>query len=161
MPSRLVAATLVLLASGWASAQDPTSFTVVGMRGKTVTLGIAELEGLAPRTIEATEPHASEKTTYRVVRLSKVLAVADVPFGTLLKGAALAATVRAEARDGYRVAFSLIELDPSIAAAEVFVAFQMDGKPLPAEMGPFRLIVPTDRRGARWMRQLLRLTVIE
>jgi hypothetical protein len=52
--------------------------------------------------------------------------------------------VRAEARDGYRVAFSLVELDSTIASSEVFIAFQRDGKPLPAEMGPFRLIVPTD-----------------
>ena len=131
------------------------------MRGKTVTLSVADLEGLLPRTVEAAEPHGKEKAAYRVVPLSKALAIADVPFGTLLKGAALAATVPAEARDGYRVAFSLIELDPSIAAAEVFVAFQVDRKPLPSDIGPFRLIVPTDRRGARWMRQLSRLTVIE
>jgi DMSO/TMAO reductase YedYZ molybdopterin-dependent catalytic subunit len=69
--------------------------------------------------------------------------------------------VRAEARDGYRVAFSLVELDSTIASSEVFIAFQRDGKPLPAEMGPFRLIVPTDKRGARWIRQLSRITLIE
>jgi hypothetical protein len=161
MNSRLATAALVVLASGLTSAEDSASLTVVGVRGKTVTLGAADLQGLVPRTIEATDPHSKERAAYQVVPLSKVLALADVPFDTLLKGAALAATVRAEARDGYRVAFSLVELDPGIACAEVFVAFQRDGKALPPDMGPFRLIVPTDRRGARWVRQLTRVTVIE
>lgn len=161
MSSRLFVIAFLVLASGLASAQESPTLSVVGVRGKTVTLGVADLQSLLPRTIEVTEPHENEKTTYRVVPLSKVLAVADVPFGTLLKGAALAATVRAEARDGYRVAFSLVELDPSIASAEVFLAFQRDGKPLPPDIGPFRLIVPTDRRGARWVRQLTRVVVIE
>ena len=133
----------------------------MGVNGKTVTLSIADLQSLSPRALEATDPHSKEKATYLVIPLSKVLAMADVPFGTLLKGSALAATVRADARDGYRVAFSLVKLDSTIATSEVYLAFQRDGKPLPMEMGPFRLIVPTDRRGARWIRQLSRITLIE
>jgi len=159
--SRRLAAALVLLAAGFASPQDSASLTVVGVRGKTIALSVADLQGLLPRTVEMADPHTKEKTAYQAVPLSKVLAVVDVPFGTLLKGAALAATVRAEARDGYRVAFSLVELDANISCAEVFVAFQQAGKPLPSDLGPFRLIVPSDRRGARSVRQLTRVTLIE
>lgn len=68
---------------------------------------------------------------------------------------------RAEGRDGYRVAFSLVEVDMSIASSEVFVVFERDGKPLPSDLGPIRLVVPTDKRGARWVRQLASLTVVE
>ena len=160
MSLRIVAVALTL-ASGFAAAQDAASISVVGMRGMTVTLTVADLQGLSSRSIEVTEPHSTEKVAYRVVPLSKVLAVADVPFGTLLKGAALAATVRAEAKDGYRVAFSLVELDAGIVCSEVFVAIEREGKPLPPDLGPFRLVVPTDRRGARWVRQLTRVAVIE
>jgi hypothetical protein len=161
MNSRVTIAALLLLASGLASAQDSANLTVVGVRGKSVTLGLADMQALLPRTVEMAEPHTKEKEAYLAVPLSKILAVVDVPFGTLLKGPALAATVRAEARDGYRVAFSLVELDANIACSEVFVAFQRDGKPLPPATGPFRLIVPTDRRGARSIRQLARVTLIE
>lgn len=161
MTSRFVAATLLFLAAGISPAQEAATLNVLGARGKSVTLTITELQGLLPRTIEVTDPHTNEKEAYQAVPLSKVLAVADVPFGTLLKGASLAATVRAEARDGYRVAFSLVELDQSISCAGVYVAFQRDGKPLPPEMGPFRLLVPTDRRGARSVRQLTRVVLIE
>jgi hypothetical protein len=161
MSSRPTLAALLLLASGFASAQDSASLNVVGVRGKTVALTVADLQGLFPRTVEMADPHSKEKEAYLVVPLSKVLALVDVPFGTLLKGPALAATVRAEAPDGYRVAFSLVELDLNIACSEVFVAFQRDGKPLPKELGPFRLIVPTDRRGLRSVRQLSRVTLVE
>ena len=151
----------MVLVAGLASGQDTATFSVIGVRGKSVTLSVADLQALSPRLLEATDPHSKEKAAYLVVPLSKVLAMADVPFGTLLKGSFLAATVRAEARDGYRVAFSLVELDAMVASSEVFVAFQRDGKPLPAEMGPFRLIVPTDKRGARWIRQLSRVIRVE
>lgn len=161
MTSRFLATTFLLLAAGVSPAQEAAILNVVGARGKTVTLTITELKELLPRTIEVTDPHTNEKEAYQAVPLSKVLAIADVPFGTLLKGASLAATVRAEARDGYRVAFSLVELDQSISCAGVYVAFERGGQPLSQAMGPFRLLVPTDRRGARSIRQLTRVVLIE
>jgi hypothetical protein len=78
---------------------------------------------------------------------------------TELRGAQLARVVRADARDGYRVVFSLGELDPATGARRVFVVDRCDGKPLGDDVGPLRLLVPGDARPARWVRQLQSITV--
>jgi hypothetical protein len=65
----------------------------------------------------------------------------------------------AEASDGYRVVFALAELDPDFGNAQVLVAENVDGHPLSANDGPLRLVVPGDKRQARWIRLLTTLTV--
>jgi hypothetical protein len=40
------------------------------------------------------------------------------------------------------------------------VELQKDGEPLDEAIGPFRLVVPSDRRGARWIRQLVGASVV-
>ena len=67
--------------------------------------------------------------------------------------------MEAGARDGYRVVFSLGELDPATGGRRVFVVDRCDGKPLDADVGPLRLLVPEDARPARWVRQLQSITV--
>jgi hypothetical protein len=71
-----------------------------------------------------------------------------------LRGANLARHVEVRARDGYTVVFSLGELDPTLGKQRVYVADQCDGKPLPADAGPARLLIPGDSRPARSARQL-------
>jgi hypothetical protein len=50
------------------------------------------------------------------------------------------------------------ELDSALTEAEVWFADAKDGHPLDAEEGPGRILVPSDRRQARWVRQV---TMIE
>ena len=77
-----------------------------------------------------------------------------------LRGKDVGAVVLVEAADGYRAAFALAELDPSIGGKQVLLADTMDGKPLPAETGTWRLVVPTDNRPARWVWSIVRIEVI-
>jgi DMSO/TMAO reductase YedYZ molybdopterin-dependent catalytic subunit len=65
----------------------------------------------------------------------------------------------AEASDGYRVAFALAELDPGTGDTQVLLAHRMNGAALDGEVGPLRLVVPKDKRPARWIRQLSTLHV--
>lgn len=65
----------------------------------------------------------------------------------------MATLVLAEAADGYRVVFSLAELDSGILESEIIVADTVDGAPLSAQQGPFRLV-------ARWVRMLKSITVM-
>jgi DMSO/TMAO reductase YedYZ molybdopterin-dependent catalytic subunit len=69
--------------------------------------------------------------------------------------------VRAEASDGYVVTFSLAELDPAVGATDAILAFEREGQPLGSDVGPFRLVVPSDKRAARWVRNLIKLTVLD
>jgi Oxidoreductase molybdopterin binding domain len=68
-------------------------------------------------------------------------------------------TIIVEASDGYQVAFSLAELDPELTDRIILLADTKDGKPLPPSEGPLRIIVPGEKRPARWVRQVKSLTV--
>jgi hypothetical protein len=82
------------------------------------------------------------------------------PSGSALRGTALLMAVVVEARDGYRVAFTLGELDPLLGKAEVVLADRCNGVTLGAEDGPFRLAVEGDTRGARSVRQVVTLQLV-
>jgi hypothetical protein len=68
--------------------------------------------------------------------------------------------VLATAKDGYQAVFSLPEQDPEFSQNEIIVADSVDGKPLFDYQGPFRIVVPRDRAGARGVRMLQRLDVV-
>jgi molybdopterin-dependent oxidoreductase-like protein protein len=77
-----------------------------------------------------------------------------------LRGAQLTRYVQVNARDGYRALFALAELDPTLGNRKVFLTDRCDGKPLPEDDGPLRLVVPEEARPARWVRQVASITVI-
>lgn len=93
------------------------------------------------------------------VWLADLAAAAGLPSGPAVSGAALLILIRAEAADGYRVAFTLAELDRKLGNRPVLIASQCDGKPLAAADGPLRLVVPGEARAARSVRQLRALMV--
>jgi hypothetical protein len=69
--------------------------------------------------------------------------------------------VLAEAQDGYQVIFSIGELDPLPGESPILVADKANGKPLFGENGAFRLVAPKDKRGARSVRMLTTLEVVQ
>ena len=91
------------------------------------------------------------------VWLRDLVAKAGVPSGDAVKGPALAMTISAEAADGYRVVFSLGELDAKLGKAAILVADHCDGKPLPDGDGPVRLVAQGETRGARSVKQLVKI----
>lgn len=96
---------------------------------------------------------------FRGVLLWRLLAEAGLATDSTVKNDALRKVVVASAPDGYRIVFSLGELDPAVGDARVLVAWERDGQLL-GEHGPFQLIVPGDRRPARSIHQLDRLSVM-
>jgi hypothetical protein len=130
-----------------AQAADPVS----------IPLDPATLAALPRETVNA-DAHG-HALTCEGVSLAALLRRAGAMPDSELRGTQLARFVRAGARDGYRVVFSLGELDPATGARRVFVVDRCDGKPLDADIGPLRLLVPDDARPARWVRQLDSITV--
>lgn len=57
--------------------------------------------------------------------------------------------------------FSLGELDPDMTDAQFLLADKANGKPLFGENGAFRLVVPKDKSGARSIRMLTTLNVVQ
>ena len=97
---------------------------------------------------------------YEGVLLYEILQRAGAPLGKELDGPALASYVVAEGHDGYQVVLTLTEIDPGFAGNQILVADRLDGKPLPERLGPLRLVVPNEKRAARSVRMLERLTVV-
>jgi len=64
-----------------------------------------------------------------------------------------------DADDGYRVVFSLSELDASFTDRVVLIANTRDGVSFGAGEGPYRLIVPGGKREARWVRQVTAIDI--
>ena len=92
--------------------------------------------------------------------LEEILNRAGIPLGEQLRGRTMATYVLVEAEDGYRVVFSLAELDSEILESEVIVADTIDGAPLVAQQGPFRLVASHKKRPARRVRMLKSITVV-
>ena len=113
-----------------------------------------------PRATVRTMNNGME-TVYEGVWLHEVLKRAGVPQGNELRGKALSTYVLAQAQDGYQVVFSLGELDPAFIDNEILLADTANGKALFGAQGRFRLVVPKDKPGARSVRMLTRLDVVQ
>jgi hypothetical protein len=152
------------IAPAYASgADDPSDgarkpLTVVNESGKSLVLTDAAWKKLPRQTVKAKD-HSGTLATYEGVTMPTVLQEAGVALGKELRGERLANCLLVEAADGYRVAFSLAEIDPAMSDDVVLLADSKDGKPLDAKEGPYRLVVPHDKRYSRWVRQVIRLSV--
>jgi hypothetical protein len=150
-----------VLISGILFAQAPPA-AVLAIQGDIPTplsLTSDDLAKLPRQTVSVPAPDGS-KIVYEGVTLLDVMQKAGAPLGKQLRGKALASYVLAKAHDGYQVTFSLGELDPQFGNESILVADQRDGKPLPDKQGPFRLVCPNDKEGARSVRMLETLELV-
>jgi hypothetical protein len=130
---------------------------VQGIRGTSATLSVTDLSKLPQQTIQTTD-HGTP-VTFEGVRLADVLAKVDLPLGESFHKTAASYYLSVDARDGYRAVFAWAELDPSFTDKAVYVVTRRDGKPLAEKDGPFQLVAPGEKRGARWVRQVKLLRV--
>lgn len=144
------------------SFQAPPSAALTvtfGEPAQTISLSKDALAKLPRKTIKVTEGDGAA-TEYEGVPLEEVLKLAKVPMGSELRGRSVAPmVVLAEASDGSKAVFALAEVEPSFSDKLIIVADKRDGKPLVTDEGPYRLVIPTDKRHARWLRQVKTLTV--
>lgn len=116
-----------------------------------------QFKALAHSTITVHNEHSQADETYAGVRLADLLAKANAPLGSDLRGKALSAYLVATGSDGYVAVLALAEVDPAFHPGDVLVADSMNNQPLDAKSGPFKLIVSEDKRPARWVRNLVSL----
>jgi hypothetical protein len=156
---RVLAAVLVLGgAARAATPAAPAEIKILGAPNGKVSIAAADLEKLPRLKVQAVD-HDGRKAAFEGWALGDVLALTGVPRGKELRGPALATYVTAAASDGYRVVFALSELDASITDKVVLLADRRDGAPLPASEGPWRVVVPAEKRPARWIRQVISFTI--
>jgi DMSO/TMAO reductase YedYZ molybdopterin-dependent catalytic subunit len=131
---------------------------VAGDVGHPLSLTGEELAKLPHQTVRA-KGHDGVESQYEGVPLIEFLAKAGVPTGKDVRGPAMTLYVVVEAADSYRAVFALAELEPAFTDRVILLADHRDGKALSAREGPFQIIVPGEKKHARWVRQVIRLKV--
>jgi hypothetical protein len=141
-----------------APAIPSTSLTIT-YEGKTVALSPSELAALPHTTVTVFNAHSKVNETYSGVPLTTLLSKLDVPQGEKVRGALFMTGIITEGTDGYKVLYSLAEVDPIIHTGQVLVADTLNGKPIAAD-GTFKLVSTEEKRPARWVRNLDKISVV-
>jgi DMSO/TMAO reductase YedYZ molybdopterin-dependent catalytic subunit len=153
------AAFLLLLTSMiGADAPPKVVLTVSGEVEHPLRLTAEELAAL-PRRAVRVKDHRGVEASFEGTPLIEVLKKAGARVGEKLRGGALADYLVVEASDGYRVVFALAELDPAFTDRTILLADRRDGRPMADPEGPLRLVVTGEKKHARWVRQVTRLTL--
>jgi len=123
-----------------------------------LVLSPADFRALPHTTVTVHNGHTDAAETYSGVSLASLLGKVNAPLGKELHREAMTSYLIATGSDGYSVALSLAEVDPSFHEGQVIVADTRDGQPL-GKNGPFQLIVTDDKRPARWVHNLISITL--
>ena len=149
-------------ALGQTAAQSmPVASPILSVGGdveRPLKLSLSDLAKLSRRVVRA-QDHEGKEAAYEGVSLVEILQLAGVKFGENLRGKRLATYLLVEAADGYQAVFALPELDPAFTDRVVLLADRRDSKPLSTLEGPLRIIIPDEKRHARWVRQVTSLTI--
>jgi len=113
----------------------------------------SDLEKMKKVTVKH-QGHDSIAHSYTGVPVIDLLNRAGVTMDKQLRGKNLAKYLLVTATDGYQVVFSLAELDTSFNDKQIILAYEMNDKPIPANSGPFQLIVPGEKKPARSCREV-------
>ena len=109
-------------------------------------------------SIDATDDQGN-RTTYEGVPLIQILRRVDPTGRRDVRHKQVAIYLLVSASDGYRAVFALPELDPAFTERRILLVDRRDGKDLSAVEGPFRIIVPGEKRHARWVRNVTSLAL--
>jgi DMSO/TMAO reductase YedYZ molybdopterin-dependent catalytic subunit len=144
-----------------AKAPEEAVLHVAGAVTQPLALSLQDLAAMPRSKITAKEHE--QTITYEGVALTEILKKAGAPLGKLLRGKAMASYVLVTAHDGYRVVFALPELDPDFSdtSKQIILADTADGKPLSEKQGPVRIVVPQEKKGARWIRMVETIEVVK
>src|ERR1700744_6366439 len=126
---------------------------------KSQEMTLSELKAMPQKTVSFHNVPTSADETYSGVPLVNLLASLGAPHGKDLHGKGLSEYVVATGSDGYKAVLALAEVDPEFHPGDVIVADSMDGKPLDAKNGPYKLVVTEDKRPARSVHNLVSIEV--
>jgi hypothetical protein len=158
-PRPFALALLVAFTSLRAFAADPALKIVSS--DQTVALTQEDVRALPHSALTAFDPHLKESHVYSGVLVRDLLAKVGAPLGEKLRGPAMRTVVVFRAKDGYATVFALAEFDDAFSNRELLLADSEDGKPLGDNAGPFRLVVPGDKRAARWARMVTSIELMQ
>lgn len=142
----LILFSLALLNTGHAQ-----TLTVSGAVNKPLTLAAEALKAMPHSTVTGKD-HDGKEHQYAGIPLIDLLKQVGTTIGSELRGKNLTKYVIVKATDGYEAVFALPELDPEFTTRTILLADSVDGAPLTAATGPYRIVVPDEKKQARWVR---------
>jgi hypothetical protein len=104
--------------------------------------------------------HDEKVHRYSGVTIADLLTKAGIVLGDTAKRKTIVSCLVVTAADNYKAIYALSEVDPLFANRTIIVADRADKKPLPEDVGPFQIIVPGEKKHARWVRQVTALEVV-
>ena len=140
------------------AAQTASDEIRIEVAGVARVLSGAELRRLKQDTVRA-RMHDDPEQVFVGPTLASVLATGGARLDSL-RGRALAQYVVVEARDAYRVVFSVAELSAGFTRQRIILARTVDRKPLEPIDGPWQVIVEGELRPARWVRQVTTIRLV-
>lgn len=146
------------LLGGTLTSQAQTVLTISGEVTKPLNLQAADLKAMPHREATANDRDGKEHQ-YAGIPLIDLLKQAGATVGGEIRGENLMKYVVIKAIDGYEVLFALPELDPDFTTRTILLADRVDGAPLPTGVGPYRIIVPGEKKPARWIREVKAIEV--
>jgi hypothetical protein len=126
---------------------------VIYGEGPTTTVTAAELLGMPRKAVEGPH-HEGVMTTYEGVTLRDLLVRAGAIDAERVGSGDLVRWVRVEAANGYRVIYSVAELEPDFRPVVPILADRQNGVPLAAGIGPLQVVMADEMRHSRWVRQV-------
>ena len=152
-------ATLTVAASLLVATGPEPVLTVTGDVPNPERYSLEQLQKLRVMKVTARD-HDGTEAEYTGVAVEELLRRAGAPIGEKLRGPALAKAVVVHAADRYQAVFSLAELDSGMNDRPTLLAWSRNNERLTAAQGPLRLVVPSDKRQARWVRQVTAIEVV-
>ena len=146
------------LASQAQTTGKEASVKISGEVTNPLELKLADLQQY-PQTEVMRKDRDGKDHTYSGVVLSAILQKAGATLGKELRGENLTKYILVEASDGYQVIFTLAELDKDFTDRTIILANKIDGQPLAAGDGPFRIIVKDEKKPARCIKQVTAIKV--
>ncbi|MFL5330844.1 MAG: hypothetical protein ACJ8C4_18250 [Gemmataceae bacterium] len=116
---------------------------------------------LAAEIKDITYRDKEQSVKARVIPLAKLIASAKPKVDPKRPHRIVSFCAIVRGSDGYTATFSLGELLPEYGAAEVYIALDRNGAPLPTKEQPLSLLVPHDQTRSRWVRGIAEIRVVD
>jgi molybdate transport system substrate-binding protein len=134
---------------------------VAGQVLNPLKLSVADLQNnYAAQTVKVTYLSGTQSVSasFTGVYLRDLLDTAELNYNPDVKNDTLSLFIVATGSDKYQAIVTYGDIDPNFGNQPVMVAYAQDGKPL-TDTDPFRLVVPGDQHGGRYVSNLVSLEV--
>lgn len=159
-----IAAAVIIMGQSIGAQESAASFDVRGDVLKPRQWALSQLKQEFAKEIQTVKFSTGMDQDQHIgtgIPLVSLLQAAELKTEKSPKHYELSFFVILEARDNYRVYFSLAELLPSCGRTQAWLILDMDGQALPAKEAPIRLVVLSDQGHDRYIYGITGMALVD